>query len=246
MIKNQTPSLAIIIALNLLLIWGVWQWGWTPFVVFYLFWLETLIIAFFNTLKIIFCRGDEYEQRLELSTHPFAVIHVRYGSHIFKALTYFITRLFIFFFYLLFIVVFIGLVMLNKSGSTQVIQTLFFYNTTFNIALLGFILNQALQFIFNFILDDEYKKTHPSDFAAIFDGRQLIIHIAVVLGGVFGGFFGGPFSDHPSSNQMALYLFVISIFCSVKIGYEVLKYKGVTMNMQKRSDLLPASPKEWS
>ena len=113
-------------------------------------------------------------------------------------------------------------------------ETLFFFNKTFNLALLGFILQQAVEFIFNFILNDEYKRTHPSDFAAIFDGRQIIIHVAVVVGGGFGGFFGGRFTDNPSHNQMAVYLFVITVFCLVKIFYEVMKYKGLIMKMETR------------
>ncbi len=234
MIKNQAPSLPILIALNLLPIWGVWQWGWTPFVVFYLFWLETLIIAFFNTLKIFFCRGDEYESRLETSNHNFAQIHVKYGSHLGKAISYLCVRIFIFFFYLLFIVVFIGFVNSAKSDSHQVMEIMFFFNKTFNFALLGFILNQAIQFIFNFILNDDYKRTHPSDFAAIFDGRQVIIHVAVVLGGVLGAFIGNTMSQRPVSNQMMVYLLIISIFCLTKIVYEVVKVKGIEMKFETR------------
>ncbi len=236
MLKKQSPSLAIIIALNLLPIWGVWQWGWTPFVIFYLFWMETLIIAFFNFLKIIFCRGDEYDSRLEISSHKYADLHVKYGSHIRKAIVYLCVRLFFFFFYLLFIVVFIGFIMPKKAGTHEVLDTLLFFNRTFNLALLGFILNLAVQFIFNFILNEEYKRTHPSDFAALFDGRQVIIHVAVVLGGVFGGVFGGKFSNNTSSsNQMAVYLFVITVFCVVKIIYEVMKSKGVITQMVMRN-----------
>ena len=234
MLKKQSPSLTIIILLNLLPIWGVWQWGWTPFVVFYLFWLETLIIAFFNFLKIIFCRGDEYDNRLEISTHKFADIHVKHGSHLRKAFAYLFVRIFIFFFYLLFIVVFIGFIMSKNSNSHEVMETLFFLNKTFNLALLGFVIHQSVEFIFNFILNDEFKKTHPSDFAAIFDGRQVIIHVAVVLGGVFGGMVGGRFSGNTGSNPMFVYLFVISIFCAVKIFYEVIKYKGVVIKMTER------------
>ncbi len=234
MVKNQTPSLAFIIALNLLPIYGVWKWGWTPFVVFYLFWLETLIISVFNALKIVFCRGDESDIRLETSTHKYAEIHVKYGSHIRKALGYLLIRIGIFFFYLLFIVVFIGFIITPSSGNHEVLDTMLFFNTSFNYALGGFILNQALQFIFNFILNDDFKRTHASDFAAIFDGRQIIIHIAVVIGGVFGGFYSGAFNNdsggfHPS--QMGIYLFIISVFCIVKTIFEVLKYKGLTSNM---------------
>ncbi len=234
---NPKSSLAIIIALNLLPIWGVLEWGWTPFMVFYLFWIETLIIAVFNALKIFFCRGDEYESRLEISNHSLAGIHVKYSSHFGKALSYLTIRIFVFFFYLIFIIVFIGFVMSKDSNDHQVFETVFFFNKTFNYTLLGFILNQAGLFIFNFILNDEFKRTHPSDFAAIFDGRQVIIHVAVVVAGVFGGFFGNTISNDKKFNQMAVYLFAISVFCIVKIIYEVIKYKGIKLKMDERSEV---------
>ena len=167
--------------------------------VFYLFWIETLIISVFNALKIIFCRGEEFETRLEVSSHKLAEVHVKYGSHLRKAFTYMVVRIFIFFFYLLFIVVFIGFVIADDADKKEVFHTLAFINKSFNYALLGFILHQAIQFIFNFILNDEYKTTHASDFAAIFDGRQIIIHVAVVLSGVFGGFYNGSCSSRSFS-----------------------------------------------
>lgn len=205
--------------------------------VFYLFWLETLIISVFNALKIFFCRGDEFDTKLETSTHKYAGVHVKYGSHFGTALGYLIVRIGIFFFYLIFIVVFIGFIMTAESSGHEVMNTLLFFNKSFNYALGGFVLNQAIQFIFNFLLNDDFKRTHARDFAAIFDGRQIIIHIAVVIGGVFGGFFGGAFSNDTGgfhANQMTVYLFVISIFCLVKTIFEVLKYKGLTMNMMTR------------
>ncbi len=218
-------------------IWGVWQWNWTPFMVFYLFWIETLIISFFNALKIIFCRGDEYENRLEMSTHKYALFHVKFASHIRKALAYLLVRIGIFFFYLIFIVTFIGFMMSANSDHYEIMETLLFFNRSFNYALLGFILNLGIHFVLNFILNEEYKQTHPSDFAAIFDGRQIIIHVAVVIGGVFGGFFGDVFSQSSQNhhlNQMTIYLFVISVFCIVKTLFEVFKFKGVTQNIITR------------
>jgi hypothetical protein len=237
---NKKPgSLALIILLNLLPIWGVWQWGWTPFMAFYLFWIETLIIAFFNTIKILFCRGDEYDQHLEASKHKYADIHTNFGSHIRQALGYLFVRLFIFFFYLIFIVVFIGFLTSGPGSGQGVLETMFFFNKTFNYALLGFVLNQAIDLIFNFILNDEYKKTHPSDFAAIFDGRQVIIHVAVVIGGVFSGFFD-KFTASSEHKHMITSLFVISVFCLVKVIYEVLKYKGIAMIKGMRVEKSPS------
>jgi hypothetical protein len=230
---QQRPSLLFILALNLIPIWGVLHWGWTPFYVFYLFWLETLVVSVFNTIKIIGCRGEEYENRLHDSGHKYAEVHVNYLSHIRKGLRYFIIRLFIFFFYLLFIVVFIGFFVSSKTGNkaTDVLGVILFQHAEFNYTLLAFILNQVGQLIFDFYANGNYKKVHPSDFASIFDGRQLVIHVAVVLGGILGAqekIFNTTITAAYTS------VIIVSIFCIVKSIFEVFKYNQEKNMMEKR------------
>ena len=221
--QKQNTSLSFIILMNLIPIAGVIFWSWTPFSVFYFFWLETLIIAVFNALKIVLCRGDEYDQKIEQSHKILGQVHSSPVSHVGKAFRYLMMRIFIFFFYLLFIVVFIGFMHTNKEDSLANMQIGLFMNKSFNYAILGFVLSQALQFIFDFILNDEYKHTHTSDFASIFDGRQIIIHVAVVIGGVFGGFM----EKTGTENHFQLVsVFVMSVFCVVKTIYEIIKYTG--------------------
>jgi hypothetical protein len=220
MTPGRSPSLPLIIALNLLPVAGLLWWGWTPFSVFYLFWIETLIVAFFNFLKIIICRGDEYDVKIEKGNSKFGSLHVNYASHFGKAIRYLMVRIFIFCFYLIFIVTFIGIISSSSQDRHVNFEIGFFQNRSFNFALLGFVIAQALQFIFDFILNNEYQHTHSSDFASIFDGRQVVIHVAVVLGGVIGGFAG----EHIGRGWLSV--IVILIFCLVKTIYEVVKFKG--------------------
>jgi hypothetical protein len=233
MTRNGTTTLPLIIALNLLPVAGVLWWGWTAFSVFYLFWLETLIVAFFNTLKIIMCRGDEYDLKIEKSNAPFATLHVNYASHLKKAFGYLFVRIFIFCFYLLFIVVFIGVISASKDDTLTNAQIGLFLNKSFNYALLGFFIAQALDFVFEFILNDEYRHTHASDFASIFDGRQLVVHVAVVLGGVLGG-FAKNWTGHEYSTWIPL--FVVVIFCLSKTIFEIFKYKGGKLIIKNRKE----------
>ncbi|UEG49818.1 DUF6498-containing protein [Ferruginibacter lapsinanis] len=233
---NQRPSVFFIFLLNLVPIWGVIHWGWTPFYVFYLFWLETLVVSIFNAIKIIACRGDEYDVKLHSSNHKFADIHVNHWSHIGKALRYFFIRLAIFFFYLIFIVVFIGFFASNKTGGSglSILNVIIFRNETFNYTLLAFILNQVGQLIFDFYSNGDYKKVHPSDFASIFDGRQLVVHVAVVLGGVIGA-QGKIFNTKIEPNYVAI--IVVSIFCVVKSIYEVFIFKQQQSMIEERQKI---------
>ncbi len=234
---NQRPSVLFIFLLNLVPIWGVLHWGWTPFYVFYLFWLETLIVSIFNAIKIVGCRGDEYDQKLHSSNHKYAGLHVNYLSHIGKASRYLLARIFIFFFYLLFIVVFIGF-FANKQGGVKgglgILDVLVFRHEAFNYTLLAFAINQLAQFIFDFYANGNYKRTHASDFASIFDGRQLVIHVAVVLAGIFGA-QGQIFGNKLNPSHVSIVM--VTIFCIVKSIYEVFKYTQEKKVIDKRYEV---------
>ena len=224
-------SILYIIALNLLPVWGVLYWGWTPFFVFYLFWMETLIVAFFNAVKIIGCRGVEYEEKLHNSSHKYSGLHVNYASHIGKAIRYLLIRIFIFCFYLVFIVVFIGLIASNKNEGMSIFKVMWFRSLSFNLALLAFILNQLIQLILDFYQNGDYKRTHPSDFASIFDGRQLVVHIAVVLGGLLAA---RKQVFNTSLDHGSISIIIVSIFCIAKSVYEVFKFITEKNTIEKR------------
>ncbi len=203
---------------------------------FYLFWLETLIVSIFNFFKIIGCRGDEYEQKLHNSNHKYARVHVNYLSHIGKASRYLLVRIFIFFFYLLFIVVFIGFFATKQVGerSLDILEVIFFKHEAFNYTLLAFAVNQLAQFLFDFYGNGSYKKTHASDFASIFDGRQLVIHVAVVLAGVIGS--QEKIFDI-KMNPTYVNVIMVTIFCIVKSVYEVVKFNLEKKTMEKRYEV---------
>lgn len=224
-------TILYIIALNLLPIWGVLDWGWTPFFVFYLFWLETLIVALFNAIKIISCRGGEFEEKLHGSSHRYSGLHVNYASHIGKAIGYFLIRLLVFCFYLVFIVVFIGLIASTNNEKMGILYVMLFRNFSFNLALFAFILNQLIQLIFDFYKNGEYKHTHPSDFASIFDGRQLVVHIAVVLGGLLAA-RKQLFNNTPDNSSISIIM--VTIFCIAKSVYEVFKFMTERTTIEKR------------
>ena len=50
---SRSPSLAILIALNALPIYGVLNWGWQSFDLIFLYWLENLIIGGFAILRML-------------------------------------------------------------------------------------------------------------------------------------------------------------------------------------------------
>ncbi len=220
-LPKQTAYFTIIIA-NIIPIFGIIYWGWTPFYVFWLFWLETLIVSVFNAVKIIMCRGDEMDEKLQKGNLQFSKIHVNQLSHWRKAFSYLLIRIFIFAFYSLFIIVFLGFMGNSPENSVKNAQVLAFANTTFNYALLAFFCNQLVQFFAEFILNENYKKTHPSDFSSIFDGRQMVLHIAIVLGVMISQFIVK--ADTQNTTSMVI---VVVVFAIIKTLYDIWAYRGI-------------------
>jgi len=206
------------IMLNLIPVWGVWQWSWTPFMVFYMFWFETLIIAFFNSIKMYLSRGDEAEGD-----------YFNNFTRFFKSLRYLIFRTFVFFFYLLFLVVFIGFMIGNKSTidsdtGLNILGTIMFQDYHFNMAVLGILLFQSFQLVFEYILDNQYKTQKINSFPMIFDARQIVIHIAVIVSAFMGAFLD--FGDYNNIGKVPIwYILAVLVFCSLKIIMELLTQK---------------------
>jgi len=56
--KNKRVMLPLIIFSNLFPLYGVLMYNWTIFSVVYIYWIELLIITFFQFLKIIVAQGE--------------------------------------------------------------------------------------------------------------------------------------------------------------------------------------------
>ncbi len=197
----------IIIAFNLVPIIGVAYYDWLPFDMFWLFWMETLVLSFFNAIRVLYSQGHPE------GTEPEQGPLVYNTSAAFKFL---LGRIGIFLFYSLFIIVFIGFLNGRKGDSMHVVQTIFFGNRLFNWALLLGIASQAFYLIKYFFMNGQYYYSSVSNYAIIFDGRQLVIHIAVVLGAVGSNFL---FKDMDNKGYVAIW--IIGIFCVAKSVLEL-------------------------
>jgi hypothetical protein len=165
---------------------------------FWMFWLETLIISFFDSIRILFTETKEWQ---------ISFAHLNWA----RATKFLIIRVAIFFFYSLFIIAFVGIVRNDSDDRMKVFYTLLFHNTLFNISILLIFLIQLNRLIKGFLMSGNYRFSRISDYTAIFDARQIFMHIAIVLGSVvsmilFKGKYG----------TIALAV----TFCLLKIGFE--------------------------
>src|SRR5690606_16224586 len=99
------PEHLPILIFNIVPIIGVAWYNWSPFEMFWLFWVETLIIAVFNAIRIAYSQGQEPGKPL---TNQSLQLNIA------SAIKYMLMRLGIFLFYSIFIITFIGVLGSNK------------------------------------------------------------------------------------------------------------------------------------
>lgn len=212
---NKSVVIFFIIAFNLVPVLGVFYYDWQPFEAFWFFWVETLIIAVFNSIRILYsqCRlQDEVNIPLPLT------------YNINKAFKYLLIRIAIFLFYSVFIIVFIGFIASNDAAVGNVLSTLLFQNSFFNLSLLISFASQLYYLIFYFFRSSAFISSRPESYAAVFDSRQLIIHIAVVLGAL-----GGIFLAENTAYGKYSSTFIISLLCICKCIAELFNYKSAAV-----------------
>lgn len=200
--------LPLIIFSNLFPLYGVIRYNWTIFSVVYLYWIELLIASTFSLLKIITAQGDPkatFFSKLEL------------------AIKFFVIRTGIFFFYLLFIVVFLGMLSGIKSGDStdavNMMDVLLFKGSFYRITLLSFFLYNLVEFIVLFLLNDTYKKETPQDNYVVLDVHILVVHIVVVL----GTFLYQGVTDKLHWNHKNAMIACVSLFVLIKIITDVIR-----------------------
>ena len=111
-----------IVAFNLVPIFGVVFYNWQPFEAFWFFWVETLIMALFNSIRIVFSQN---QQPATVNTNAPLVYNIN------KGIKYLLKRICIFLFYSIFIIAFIGFVANNNADKGTVFTTLFFQKQVF-------------------------------------------------------------------------------------------------------------------
>ena len=211
---NKKISILFIIVFNLIPILGVASFNWQPFEAFWFFWVETLIMALFNTIKIVFSQGQLPDN---INTNKPLVYHLN------KGIKYLAIRIAIFLFYAIFIVTFIGFVANVNKDKLAVLTTLLFQNNLFNAGLLISIVSQGYYLLTGFFGNGAYYTSNPGSFAAIFDGRQIVIHVAIVLGALSAIFLerNTSFGNYGS-------IIIISMLCAGKCILDISTTRTTT------------------
>ena len=216
---NTTIGIAFIIIFNSVPIFGVAFYKWLPFEAFWFFWVETLVIALFNTIRIVFSQG----QPATVNTQLPLVYHIGEGTK------YLLIRIFVFLFYSIFIITFIGFIATPSKDKSMVLTTILFQNTFFNLGLLISMCSQGYYLINYFFRTRDFVTSTPDNYAAIFDGRQLVIHIAVVLGAL-----GSIFLMKNTSFGNYGAVLIISLLCVCKSIFDIFETSGAAYKIAEK------------
>lgn len=209
---NRTLSFYFILLFNLLPIAGVAFFQWSPFEMFWLFWVETLIVAVFNTFRVLFSQGLTPNQ---------AKNHRPLHINVWEGIRYFLGRIFIFLFYSIFIIVFIGFISNAGEDKGHVFRTVLLKNNLFNLAVILMFVSQATILVKYFIQNGYYLISSVKEYPIVFDSRQILMHVAVIIGSVGSAFWfnGGHASGFAS-------VWIISVFCVLKLVWELRSLAG--------------------
>jgi len=156
-------------AMNLTPLLGALVWGWTPFSIVYAYWLESLGIISFSSIKMMIAKGDENRQ-----------------YQFWKALLHFLKYTFILMFYLIFLVIFLGMVLeeMNEGGKTFS-QYLFFIEKSFLYAMLSLLAIKLMYFLGEFIANKKYETATFEGLRKGASTRMITIHLVLILGFFF-------------------------------------------------------------
>lgn len=221
--EPQIPILPFLIVSNIFPLIGVLYYHMSFFMLFYVYWCETCIISIFNLIKMgKASRQDVPDPGLTINGKNLTSQQV--NSKKYMRRMYGSTRCFILLFYLLFIVVFVGLMeSVRHEDSTTLINMadiLFFRVRWMQITLGVFILLHAIQY-WQWLATREYEETSLRQLGSPFDGRMIVMHIVIVLG-TFLSIYASEhlFPNNPHAGQIAF----ASLFVFLKIMLDIISY----------------------
>lgn len=218
--RNLTISDALLVAVNLVPVWGVWMYGWSASEVFMVYCLESVVVGVYNLVKLgltsMVKRRDIWNNTGEKVTWMpgiffmfFFLIH--YGFFIIIQLTIFLA--------------------VSGTQAAYGIANAFDFVLHFprylsnysQWLLLGFVVSYGLVMLKDFILNRAYKTASLNAIMFAPYGRIFIQQFTVIAGSIFLGFGAGKI--------------FISIFAGVKIFFEVwVNYERIIAVMVKKQE----------
>ncbi len=240
--EQPVPVVALLMVTNLFPLIGVAFYDLSFFAFFYLYWTETVLIGIFRWLKMIKAnKQSQPNPNMTINGKPLSYKNV--NSRVFMMGMYFFWRSFIMIFYLVFIIVFVGLWNAHDDDTRmEFLSAITFSDRWMQITLLSYFLAQLVDFIF-YLRDAQYLNTSLQELANIFDARTIVLHVVIVLGVFLSQWVSeNLFPQNPRAGTIAF----ASLFVVVKTITDILAYKLQTSRRQLLTGFLLKQKEEES
>ncbi len=187
--------------MNIVPFLGVVFFNWSVFALLYSFWLETLGLSFFDAIRI-----------------AFAAKNPESSFHFGKACRFFMLRAGILLFYMIFLLVFVGIDISGKQGGVNFVMYLVLLDIPFRITILSFFFIKFLELIYRYFYLGEHKTTAPDDYNKFFDSRLVVIHVVIVLGVFAFAFFNEKLGSHSGAIAFAAVFVLVKMLADFGRG----------------------------
>lgn len=222
---NGLPAYLMLITANALPVYGAAIGKLVFFQVIYLYWFESLLLIFFDCIRIGAAQGRQIGGGI---FNKMAIGGVRESGEVagFSAkagliLRTIIIRVLLLLFYLLFIVAFVGFRITGKEHKMDVMETMIFRNQFFNTAVIIFLINMVVQLIGGFFISGKYHTDSPRTYANFFDGRTMLMHVMIV-----GSVFIHQFFFEKKSYAATGEIVYVGIFMLIKTIVDILHLRS--------------------
>jgi hypothetical protein len=230
--KKDNLSLLALIGANLIPLGGVIFFGWGVTFIVLLYWIENLIVGFYNILKMAILRTDHVSDNLQkLFIIPFFCVH--YGG--FCA----VHGVFLTTFFKIgtttspfdnsgdwwgpFIFIQLLLSLIAKLWASRPPEMIW--------AVLGLLISHGVSFVENYILGKEYRTATIKELMHKPYQRIIVMHIAIIAGGIFIMKFDSP-------APLLFILIILKIFFDLHLHKKSHKIKVKDAGHEK-GDALP-------
>jgi len=219
--ENKGPFLPALLLANILPLVGILYDEISFFALFYLYWWETVIISIFRWQKMAWAeKPSEPNSALMVNGRLQSADFINNRGKMRRQ--YFFVRSGIMLFYLIFIIVFVGV--LNSAGENagEFGRAITFSEPWVFWSFIAFTVLHLTEYI-TWVRSKAYKETTLSELSTPFDGRLIIMHLVIVLGTFLAMYTSETlFPNHPRAASIGYGV----LFVVIKIITELFAYRS--------------------
>lgn len=218
--EGKSPILPTIILANIFPLVGIIYYDMSFFALFYLYWWETVMISIFRWLKMAWAeKPSEPDPNFTINGQTLSYETVNNRGRMRRQ--YFFLRSGMMIFYLIFIIVFVGVISTMQEDPTAFARAITFTDKWVFWSFIGFTLVHLAEYI-SWVRSGAYKETSLVELATPFDARIIVIHVVIVLGTFLAMYTSESlFPEHPKAASIGY----ASLFVVLKVVVEVIAYQ---------------------